>query len=177
MTTHPKLEGFTNVAKSSPLTLTYWSQTPYKLGDGAVKYVAYPSAGQQTPAIELTQSPDALREAMIEQLTFRKIGTQFDFCVNQQSDATAMPIEDPTVEWTSVPCKLATVSIYPQNFDSSEQMSFVENLTWNPWNSMPPHRPLGGINRARQGLYVDSQQLRHKMNGIQPYLPTGRESF
>src|ERR1700687_2426997 len=177
MTTHPKLVRSTNVAKSSPLTLSYWSQTPYKLGDGAVKYVAYPSAGQQPPVIELTQSPDALREAMIEQLTFQKIGTQFDFCVNQQSDGTAMPIEDPTVEWTSPPCKLATVSIYPQKFDSSEQMSFVENLTWNPWNSMPPHRPLGGINRARQGLYLDSQQLRHKVNGIQPYLPTGRESF
>jgi hypothetical protein len=177
MTTHPKLVGFTSVAKSSPLTLSYWSQTPYKLGDGAVKYVASPSAGQQTPAIELTQSPDALREAMIEQLTFQKIGTQFDLCVNQQSDATAMPIEDPTVEWTSPPCKLATVSIYPQKFDSSEQMSFVENLTWNPWNSLPAHSPLGGINRARRSLYIDSQQLRHKMNGIQPGLPTGRESF
>ncbi len=177
MTTHPKLVGFTSVAKSSPLTLSYWSQTPYKLRDGAVKYVASPSEGQQTPAIELTQSPDALREAMIEQLTFRKIGTQFDFCVNQQSDATAMPIEDPTVEWTSPPCKLATVSIYPQKFDSSEQMSFVENLTWNPWNSLPAHSPLGGINRARRSLYIDSQQLRHKMNGIQPGLPTGRESF
>jgi hypothetical protein len=114
----------------------------------------------------LTQSPDALREAMIEQLTFRKIGTQFDFCVNQQSDATAMPIEDPTVEWTSPPCKLATVSIYPQKFDSSEQMSFVENLTWNPWNSLPAHTPLGGINRARRSLYIDSQQLRHKMKAF-----------
>ena len=64
---------------------------------------------------------------MIEQLTFRKIGARFDFCVNQQSDATAMPIEDPTVEWTSPPLKLATVKIYPQKFDSPEQMSFVEN--------------------------------------------------
>lgn len=177
MTTHPKLAGFTSIAKSSPLNLTYWSQTPYKLGEGAVKYLAYPSAEQQTPAIELSQSPDALKEAMIEQLTFRKIGAQFDFCVNQQSDATAMPIEDPTVEWMSPPCKLATVSIYPQKFDSSAQMSFVENLTWNPWNSMPPHSPLGGINRARQSLYLDSQQLRHKTNGVQPDPPTGREAF
>jgi hypothetical protein len=177
MTTHPKLIGFTRVAPSSPLTLTYWSQTPYKLADGAVKYMASPSMDQDIPAIELNQSPDALQEAMIEQLTFRKVGTQFDFCINQQSDATAMPMEDPTVEWTSPPCKLATVSIYPQKFDSPEQMSFVENLTWNPWNSIPAHSPLGGINRARRGLYLDSQQLRHKTNSVQPDPATGRESF
>jgi hypothetical protein len=177
LTTHPKLAGFTSLAKSSPLSLTYWSQTPYKFGGSAVKYVAYPSPGHEVPVIELNPSPDALREAMIEQLTFRKIGAQFDFCINQQSDAAAMPVEDPTLEWTSPPCKLATVSIYPQKFDSSEQMSFAENLTWNPWNSLPPHSPLGGINRARRGLYLDSQQLRHKTNGIDPPLPTGRESF
>jgi hypothetical protein len=177
MTTHPKLIGFTRVAPSSPLSLTYWSQTPYKFADGAVKYVASPSVEQDIPDIELNQSPDALKEAMIEQLTFRKIGTQFDFCIIQQSDATAMPIEDPTVEWTTPPRKLATVSIYPQKFDSSGQMSFVENLIWNPWNSIPPHSPLGGINRARRSLYLDSQQLRHHTNGVQPDPATGRESF
>jgi hypothetical protein len=177
MTTHPQLIGFTRVAPSSPLSLTYWSQTPYKFSDGAVKYVASPSVEQDIPAIELNQSPDALKEAMIEQLTFRKIGTQFDFSIIQQSDATAMPIEDPTVEWTSPPRKLATVSIYPQKFDSAEQMSFVENLTWNPWNSIPLHSPLGGINRARRSLYPDSQQLRHKTNNVQPDPATGRESF
>lgn len=178
MTTHPKLVGFTCPPSSTPLRLTYWSQTPYKFGEGAVKYVASPSIEQDGAVVELNPaSPDALREAMVEQLSFRKIGAHFDFCVNPQSDATAMPIEDPTVEWTSAPCKLATVSIYPQEFDSPEQMSFVENLTWSPWNSLPPHAPLGGINRARRGIYLDSQALRHKTNGIQPYQATGRESF
>jgi hypothetical protein len=176
-TAFPKLAGFTSLARSSPLRLTYWSQTPYRLGEGAVKYVAYPSQEEEGPAIELSQSPDALREAMMEQLSFRKMGAHFDFCVTPQCDAAAMPVEDPTVEWMSPPCKLATVSIYPQKFDSPEQMSFVENLTWSPWHSLPEHSPLGGINRARRDVYPDSQELRHKTTGAKPYVPSGRESF
>jgi hypothetical protein len=177
MTTHPKLIGYTSVAKSSPLSMTYWSQTPYNLGDGAVKYVVSPSSVRDIPGLELKDSPDALKLAMVEQLTCRKISAKFDLCVIPQSDAEAMPIEDPTIEWTSTPVKLATIVIYPQKFDFPELMAFAENLTWNPWNSLPPHRPLGGINRARRELYADSQSLRHKINGVQPPVPTGRESF
>jgi hypothetical protein len=88
-----------------------------------------------------------------------------------------MPVEDPTIEWNSVPVKLATLSIYPQKFDSPEQMTFVENLEWSPWNSLPEHRPLGGINRARQKLHQDSQELRHRTNGVQTPPLTGREWF
>lgn len=177
LTTHPALSGFTSQVKSSPLNLTYWSQTPYKFGEGAVKYLATPSAEQEKESIALNNSPDCLREAMIEQLTFQKIGARFDFCVNPQTDAEAMPIEDPTIEWKSAPVKLATISIFPQKFNSPEQMSFVENLHWTPWDSLPEHRPLGGINRARQGLYQDSRELRHKTNGVQATPITGRESF
>ncbi len=56
-------------------------------------------------------------------------------------------------------------------------MAFVENLSWNPWNALPEHRPLGGINRARKLVYDDSSALRHKTTGTSPVIPTGRESF
>ena len=88
-----------------------------------------------------------------------------------------MPVEDATVEWTSPPTRLATISVYPQKFDSPEQMEFVENLSWTPWNSLPENRPLGGINRARRGLYEDSSALRHTIKGIAAAAPTGRESL
>jgi hypothetical protein len=136
-----------------------------------------PSAEAQKASIKFNDSPDFLKEAMIEQLTLQKIGAEFDFCVNPQTDAEAMPVEDPTIEWKSAPVKLATISIFPQKFDWPEQMTFVENLAWNPWNSLPEHRPLGGINRARQGLYLDSQELRHKTNAVQSTSITGREWF
>ena len=157
--------------------MTYWSQTPYKLGDGAVKYLVTPSEGEEGPAIPLGDSPDCLREALVEQLTLRKVGARFDLSVNPQTDAEAMPVEDPTVEWTSAPVRLATISIYPQKFDTPEQMAFFENLSWTPWNALPEHRPLGGINRARRVVYEDSSALRHRTTGIAPAVPTGRESF
>jgi hypothetical protein len=176
-TDYPALVGFSSIATKSLLAMTYWSQTPYKLGEGAVKYVVTPSQTAQGPAIPLTSSPDCLRDALIEQLTLRKTGAQFDLSVNPQTDAETMPIEDPTVEWTSAPVRVATIFIYPQKCDAPEQMAFVENLSWSPWNALPEHLPLGGINRARRVVYEDSAALRHKTTGKSPVIPTGREWF
>jgi hypothetical protein len=176
-TDYPKLVSFTGVARASLLDMTYWSQTPYKLGEGAVKYLVTPSEGEEKPVIPLRNSPDCLREALVEQLTLRKIGARFDLSVNPQTDADAMPIEDATVEWTSAPVRLASICIYPQKFDSPEQMAFFANLSWSPWNALAEHVPLGGINRARRLTYEDSAALRHKTTGIAPVIPTGRESF
>ncbi|MEA3211388.1 MAG: hypothetical protein QOE70_4445 [Chthoniobacter sp.] len=176
MSTHPKLVGFTKPATSSLLAMRYWSQTPYAFGTGAVKYHLRPAA-DTAPAIPLSQSPDFLREALVEQLTLQKQPAQFDFCVQRQTDAAAMPVEDPTVEWSSEPTRLATLTIYPQRFDSPEQMHFVENLSWSPWNALPQHVPLGGINRVRRLVYQESSALRHDATGTPPAAPTGRESF
>ena len=176
-TGYPELAHFSSIATTSLLGMTYWSQTPYKLGGGAVKYLVTPSATGEGFAAPLGHSPDCLREALVEQLTLRKVGATFDLSVNPQTDATAMPIEDPTVEWTSAPVRLATISIYPQKFDAPEQAAFFESLSWNPWEALPEHTPLGGINRARQHVYEDSAALRHKTTRVAPIVPTGRESF
>ncbi len=175
MTTHPALIGFSTQVKTSLLTLTYWSQTPYLLGDVAVKYMASPHPNPE--AIVLEDAPHCLQTALIEQLTLKKVGTIFDFCINPQKDADTMPIEDPTVEWKSEPVKLATIEIFPQKFNSPEQMTFIENLHWTPWDGMPEHKPLGGINRARQLVYQDSVAVRHKTNGVDATPITGREVF
>ena len=86
-----------------------------------------------------------------------------------------MPVEDPTVEWTSDPIRLATLTIHPQQFDTPERAVFFENLSYNPWNSLPEHRPLGGVNRGRKVAYADSSELRHKTTGIAPVALTGHE--
>lgn len=168
---YPNLAGFTSVATSSLLAMTYWSQTPYKLGDNAVKYLVTPSESQEAPAIPLGHSPDCLRDALVEQLGVRKVGARFDLSVQPQTDANAMPVEDPTVEWTSAPVRLATISIDPQEFNSGAQCAFFENLSWSPWNALPEHRPLGGINRARRRVYADSSALRHRTTGTAPVIP------
>ena len=156
----PKLIGFTSTAKTSLTAMTYWSQTPYKLGSGAVKYMVSPSAGAADEASAFESSPDGLREALVDQLTTRQIAAQFDFSVIPQTDAEAMPIENPTIEWKSDPVRVAAITIEPQTFDTPDQMAYASNLTWNPWHSLPDHQPLGGINRCRGKMYPASAALR-----------------
>jgi len=156
----PKLIGFTSAAKTSLTAMTYWSQTPYKLGPGAVKYLVEPSAGAADAASPLASSPDGLREALVDQLTTRQVAATFDFSVVPQTDADAMPIENPTVEWKSDPVRVATITIEPQTFDTPDQMAYASNLSWNPWHALPEHRPLGGINRCRGKMYPASAALR-----------------
>lgn len=170
----PNLLTFTNNAPTSQLEINYWSQTPYRLGTGAVKYSLRPhKENKLEPAI--AQSADFLQQVLLEVLTKQQRTASFDFLVQAQTDANKMPIEDASVTWSEIlskPTKVATLRIPAQVFNSAGQMAWCEQLSFTPWHSLPEHRPLGGINRARRLIYQDSNQLRH-----QPYEPTGNETF
>ena len=167
--THPRLIGFKKPPMASPLQTEYWSQTPYKFGELGVKYRVIPSEANGEPKLSPAKDvSNSLREAMVQRLTDQKLPASFDFCIQEQSDVKAMPIEDPTVEWKSEPIKLATITIEPQVFDSEEQNQIGENLSFSPWNSLPEHRPLGGINRARKAIYEASHELRNRTNDAKP---------
>ena len=143
----------------SPIEEEYFSTTPYKLGEMAVKYSAKPE-----------QSRDYLREVLAQQLrphdqpasasTSRPPAARFGFYVQRQSDPATMPIEDPTVEWTSVWEKLATIEIDAQDFDFPARWEWGNKLSFSPWHALDEHRPLGGINRARKIVYPASAHLR-----------------
>ena len=72
---------------------------------------------------------------------------------------------------------MAVVRIPRQTFDSPEQLAFARVLTYNPWHSIPEHRPLGNVSRARKRMYWELAQLRLKMNNLQQDEPTGDETF
>ncbi|HEV3168134.1 MAG TPA: catalase family protein [Isosphaeraceae bacterium] len=157
----------------SPLGLRYWSMTPYRLGPGAVKHMVVPHAGNQGTAA-VPGSPDYLRIVMAEHLKSQPAG--FDFCVQRQVDPVRMPIEDAVVRWDeqlSPFQKVATITIPPQTFDTPEQMTFCENLSFTPWHCLPEHRPLGGINRTRKEVYEAVSRLRHQLNGVPREEPSG----
>jgi hypothetical protein len=40
-------------------------------------------------------------------------------------------------------------------------MNFAEKIAFNPWNTLPEHQPLGGMNRARKLIYTELSKLRH----------------
>ncbi len=162
----------------NPLAVEYGSLTPYLLGKGqAVKHFIVPvGAG---PAITVDQkSKDRLGLAMKEHLDH--VGMTYEFFVQVQVDGDKMPIEDPTISWDkklSKPIKVATVTIPAQSFRSEAQQEFCENLSFNPWHSLPEHRPLGGINRVRRTVYQTISEVRHELNKAPRVEPTGNETF
>jgi mono/diheme cytochrome c family protein len=157
----------------SPLTEEYFSTTPYKLGKTAVKYCAKPEQSMDyLYSAKPEQSKDYLREVLVEQLrprgqpasakaTTRQPAARFGFYVQRQGDPSAMPIEDPTVEWKSVWERVATIEIDAQDFDFRERWEWGNELSFSPWHALEDHRPLGGINRARKIVYPASSKLRH----------------
>ena len=48
-------------------------------------------------------------------------------------------------------------------------MQFCENLSFNPWRTLPEHRPLGSINRARLQVYPAISRFRHRKNNAPPW--------
>lgn len=160
---------------ANPLQIRYFSSTPYLFGQHAVKYAVTPLF-EVADSIPDKPSDDYLRAALVNQL---KAGEAlFDFCVQFQTDARAMPIEDPRVEWSESASpfrKLATIRILQQDCDSPQQRAFAENLSFTPWHALPEHRPLGGINRARKLIYEAMSTFRHGRNQAPRREPVGWE--
>ena len=48
-----------------------------------------------------------------------------------------------------------------------------ENLAFDPWHSLPEHRPAGSLNEARKVVYKASADLRRQYNGVPAMEPTG----
>jgi hypothetical protein len=153
----------------SPLETTYWSATPYALGDRAVKYSVRPlKRPDNVPEPTDMLSADRLRAAMAVHLDRADAGFEFLVQVREPSRKKAMPVEDASIEWSEEKArfrKVATIVIPKQTFDTPERMGICEHrLSYNPWRSLDDHCPLGGINRARKKVYEAASKRRHELN-------------
>ena len=77
------------------------------------------------------------------------------------------PIEDALVPWSQELSpfeKVATLRLPQQKVDIPERNQTGENLSMDPWHSLPEHRPLGDVNRARKTVYVEISKFRHERN-------------
>lgn len=146
---------------SSPLDITYWSTTPYALGEGAVKYRLVPTSKRQS------ELPDPLTENYLSENMAQHLATDsasFDFYVQTFRDSTATPIEDAAVEWDTPFIKIGTLTLAPQQVDTPARRELAEQLYFSPSNALEIHRPLGGLNLARAQIYGALSLLRHKRN-------------
>lgn len=159
-----------------PAEIPYFSTTPYRFGDEsrAVKYGVFPSAHNKLLYPDLS-SNDFLHVNMAA--TLKEHSLEYDFCIQFQTDPQKMPIEDPSVEWTSEYIKLASIRIPVQTIDTRERIEMGENLSFNTWHALPEHRPLGVINRVRKFIYEEMYEFRHKHNNIEEKEPEAGPDF
>jgi hypothetical protein len=163
--THPRSAAIGAAAEqhhTCHLDIPYFSATPYRFGAGrAVKYVVRPTSARKSEKPK-DRTESYLLDAMRTHLS--QGDATFDFCVQFQTDAEKMPIEDAMVEWKekdSPSQVVAKIRIPSQAFESADQMAACERIAFNPWNCLEPHRPLGGMNRARLAVYTAMAAFRH----------------
>ena len=166
--THPRvaLRVATRVALKdveSTRTENYWSANASRHDKLAVKYSARPCAG--TPAANPTQGDDRHR-GDIELALGSSPGICFDFYVQRQLDSVVQSVEDGSQVWDetqSVPVRMARITIAPTRLSDVRVQAIEEecnNLSFDPWNTVPTHQPLGHMNRARRAAYEASRNMR-----------------
>ena len=144
------------------LTTQYWSQLASAFGDHAVvKYSVIPKQ-VITTGMPFSASPNFLSDQLEADLLREE--TSFDFAVQFQTDPATMPIENPSIAWSSPMVKLATIRIPRQKFKGDDQQNFGEDLSYNPWHCLKEHEPLGGISRVRREVYAALNSFRHDCN-------------
>ncbi len=151
---------------ASPLWTEYFSNTAYKLGPQRVKFKMRACDGLNQTAIPKEGDPDFLKHNLKQELANDPACMQM--MMQRQDLSKTMPIEDATVLWkeSAVPFEtVAKIEILKQTFDTPEQQQFCEDLSFNPWNALSQHQPLGALNRARRAVYDASASIRHRLNG------------
>jgi hypothetical protein len=175
------MQGLWTKTQSSPFEAPYFSCVPYLLGEGqAMQFSVWPTSDKRTsiPRLPLRPPDNYLRDAMVKALHAGDV--DLDFRVQLQTNSFLMPLENAAVLWPeklSPRVSCATVRLLQQTFDSPEQINFEKRLSYNPWHCIAEHRPLGNQSRARKRMYFALSTLRHDMNAIPHYEPTGDEVF
>ena len=157
-------------------TQTYWSRTPYALGDAgggegeggiALKFRFVPRQGEDSLSWAFT-GPNRLREELLKRLRLGDV--VFELQVQLFVDEHRTPIEDATVPWPSGDDEFTSVGrlVIPNPAEGSlaEQEATVEDCAFNPWNRAADFRPLGELNRARRHVYRASADLRHGRRSV-----------
>ena len=158
-----------------PFAARYYSGAPYLFGASAVKYHLKPCSAVN---IKPTSGAARLKDAMKAHLDTGR--TCFALYAQLFVDAKKTPIEDFSAVWKESNAPLhpvARITFPKQSFDSPAQNEFCENLSMNPWRTLPEHRPLGNLNRVRRAIYEAIQQRRHADNRAPRVEPTGAEKF
>lgn len=174
----PSLAALGGVPHSEPLSLEYFSTTPFRYGDYVAKFMLRPAAGWMKAldgaTVEIGDDRDGLRHHVREQMM--RNDAEWDFCVQLLRDPRKQPVEDSSVEWpqdVSPFEKVATLRIPAQDSWDEETVRTVnDTLHFSPWTGLAAHVPLGNTNRARRHTYRHSLEFRAQRSGCPMHEPS-----
>ncbi len=165
----------------NPLEVQYFAAAPSSFGnDRVMKFSAAPCGGEKTqiPFNDPGEAtPNYLHEALASTMSQGE-NVCFDLTVQvrtidqvkadrAKSDVSEGDlIEDATREWDKIPFeKVAKITIpTPQTVDLADPaQQDCKSQAFNPWHSLAVHKPLGGINRLRRPVYINSADNRLKV--------------
>lgn len=152
-----------------PLGETYHTQAAIRFGDHVAKLSLVPKSpsvraltGKSVGDVEYSTMRDVIGEF------FRNGGAEYELRAQLCTNLEAMPVEDAAVLWEedrSPHRAIATLRFDSQDPYSPPRQVFGDDvLSFNPWNGVEEHRPLGGIMRIRRAAYERSSAYRHARN-------------
>ncbi|KAF9081325.1 hypothetical protein BGX23_001016 [Mortierella sp. AD031] len=143
----------------------------------AVKYSAKPVITEHNKDPLPHHPPDDYLHQAIKRTLAKPEPVEFKFMI-QSRVGEHMDVEDSMKEWSQKESpfqEVATITIPPQDVDSEELNKLGERLSFNPWHSLPDHRPLGSINRTRKIVYERISRVRDGMNSVPRQEPTSTQ--
>jgi hypothetical protein len=144
-------------------TESFFSAAPIANGPYAVRVRLRPEAAAASDGAKAPASADwaaDMRAHLLRGLLRYELQLQF------YSDEKATPIEDGAVDWAEASAPYVTVArltIGEQPAEGAARAQLdadVEKATFDPWEALAAHRPLGAIMRARKHAYFASQKAR-----------------
>lgn len=136
--------------RHSLLEDSYHSRTHFKFGIHNIRYGFFPC--RQKDYSSVVMGMNHLSKNLREEA---KKGICFDFRIQVHNDKTDPPINDYTQEWISPYQSIAKINFPPQ--DVRANAATCEAMSFDPWRTMPEHRPLGFLNKARWYIYKTSR--------------------
>jgi hypothetical protein len=166
------VQGIAQTSMGSPVESRYFSASPFLFGPDAVAKFGVTPRNPGSSPVPPNPPANYLRDALRKSLDVNTgKPAVFDFQV-QLRTADNLSIENASAQWpeSAAPFQtVGTLTIPTQDFDNPLRITECEHLVFTPWHGIAEHRPLGGINRLRLGVYKASSQRRaeaHEPSGF-----------
>jgi hypothetical protein len=160
-----------------PLGESYHTQAAIRFGAYVAKLALQPSSdsvrrltGKPVDNVQYASMRDAVSAHFAEH------GAEYTLSAQLCTDLSKMPVEDAAIAWPeelSPQRAIATLRFAPQSTAHPARQVYGDDvLSFNPWNGIAAHQPLGGIMRIRRAAYERSTAFRHAMNARPRIEPT-----